>query len=61
MASRGLSLEKFEQAAKREHKRAELQLPADFSGDAVHCWMGYVSRDGKMVSTSVYVWEIILS
>lgn len=51
----------FEQVAKREDKKAELQLPVDFSGDAIHCWMGYVSADGKMVSTSVYLGEIDVS
>ncbi|TCD02948.1 DUF6266 family protein [Pedobacter psychroterrae] len=51
----------FEQAVKREDKMVELQLPADFSGDSVHCWMGYTSADGKMVSTSVYVGELLVS
>lgn len=50
----------FEQAAKREDNQAELQLPADFLGDAVHCWMGYVSTDGKMVSTSVYAGSVMV-
>ncbi|SHN45495.1 DUF6266 family protein [Chitinophaga sp. CF418] len=34
-----------------------LQVPPDFSGDDVHCWMAFVSFDGKEVSDSTYVGE----
>jgi hypothetical protein len=51
----------FEQIARREDKQAELQLPADFSGDLVHCWMGYIGADGKLVSTSSYAGEFLIS
>ena len=32
-----------------------LQIPPDFSGDIVHCYMSFVSADGKEVSNSIYV------
>ncbi|SDF60873.1 DUF6266 family protein [Chitinophaga filiformis] len=37
-----------------------LQVPPDFSGDAVHCWISFVSSDGKDVSNSVYVGEFTI-
>jgi hypothetical protein len=42
-------------AAERSALKAELQLPADFIGDGVHCYMSFVSADGKSVSTNNYV------
>ena len=30
-------------------------LPALFSGNTVHAWLGFVSADGKVVSDSVYI------
>lgn len=32
-----------------------LQIPPDFSGDIVHCYMSFVSADGKQASDSIYV------
>ncbi len=37
-----------------------LQLPADYAGDEVHVWMNFVSADGKKVSDSSYVGEILV-
>ncbi|MFP5081157.1 DUF6266 family protein [Pedobacter sp. JCM 36344] len=46
--------------ADREAEQAELKLPAEFSGDTVHCWMQYVDVAGDMVSTSTYLGEIVV-
>jgi len=32
-----------------------LSIPPDFSGDIVHCYMSFVSADGRAVSDSIYV------
>lgn len=45
----------FVGAAQRIAQQVELQLPASFSGDQVHCWMQYVNVEGNQVSTSGYV------
>jgi hypothetical protein len=37
-----------------------LAVPADFSADEVHCYMNFVSADGKQVSESYYVGEFLL-
>ncbi len=42
---------------KREDLSATLQVPLIFSGDVVHCWMGYLSADEKDAATSVYLGE----
>jgi hypothetical protein len=50
----------FVGVADREAEQAELKLPAEFSGDTVHCWMQYVNVDGDKVSTSAYLGEIVV-
>jgi hypothetical protein len=37
-----------------------LQLPADFLGDTIHCYLSFVSLDGKLVSNSIYVGLLIV-
>nr|WP_068890704.1 DUF6266 family protein [Pedobacter panaciterrae] len=49
----------FGNAAKRGDKEVSLQLPGNFKGDLVHCWMSYVNEKGDKVSTSVYLGEKI--
>jgi hypothetical protein len=34
-----------------------LSVPADFSGEDVHCWVSFVSANGKEVSDSTYLGE----
>ena len=46
--------------ADREAEAADLQLPEDFSGDVVHCWMQYVDVVGDKVSTSTYIGEVLV-
>jgi len=44
-----------ESNANRTALEVILQLPAVFSGDLVHCWMGFVSADGRESATSIYL------
>ncbi|WP_449438883.1 DUF6266 family protein [Pedobacter steynii] len=50
----------FENAARRMDKEVSLQLPNDFAGDLIHCWMSYVNENGDKVSTSVYLGEVMV-
>lgn len=50
----------FEAIAERKDKLVELQLPANFAGDALHSWMYYVNTAGDAVSTSVYLGESVM-
>ena len=45
----------FRDAVLRSDKEAQLQLPANFAGDEVHCYMFYVDESGDGVSTSQYL------
>jgi hypothetical protein len=36
-------------------------IPADWSGDDVHVYLGFISEDGKEVSNSVYVGSISIA
>jgi hypothetical protein len=38
-----------------------LQLPADFVGDTVHCYLNFVSVTGKLVSNSQYVGQLVVA
>lgn len=51
----------FEDVAQRGDKEALLQLPAEYTGDSVHCWQHFVNTEGNMVSTSVYLGEIVVA
>jgi len=48
----------FEDVAERGEKEAIVQLPAEFAGDQVHCWMHFVSAEGNKVSTTHYLGEM---
>jgi len=50
----------FKEVAQRQDKETVLQLPKRFAGDTVHAWMQYSNNDGDMVSTSVYLGEIMV-
>jgi len=47
-------------AAARSAETCTVELPADFSGDTVQCWMSFVSVDGKQVSDSAYVSSVLV-
>lgn len=42
-------------AAARSALTYSLLVPGDFSGDECHCWISFVSADGKMASDSFYI------
>ncbi len=44
----------FEHIADRGDQEVLLQLPKDFSGDTVHCWVFFTNSDGSRVSSSNY-------
>lgn len=50
----------FKGAARRRDKETVLRLPKRFAGDTVHAWMLYINAKGDMVSTSVYLGEIVV-
>jgi len=41
----------------RDTATVELKLPADWVGDKIETYIGFVSTDGKMVANSVYLSE----
>jgi hypothetical protein len=45
----------LENAAERSELTFDLQMPAEFAGETVHCYISVVSADGKQVSSSVYI------
>lgn len=45
----------FQDVVARAEKEVSLQMPNEFAGDAVHCYMHYVNEVSNAVSTSVYV------
>ncbi|WP_316812617.1 DUF6266 family protein [Pedobacter heparinus] len=44
-------------AAARSALTYSMLVPGDFSGDDVHCWISFVSANGKVTSDSFYVGE----
>src|SRR5574344_99440 len=44
-------------AATRDAEMAELNLPADWIGDKVETYLGFIAADGKDVANSVYLGE----
>jgi hypothetical protein len=47
-------------AAIRTDVELILDLPTEYSGDAVHTWIGFISADGKYRSTSVYAGPVTI-
>lgn len=50
----------FQNVVARAAKEVSLQMPKDFAGDAVHCYMHYVNAYSNAVSTSVYVGVVVV-
>jgi hypothetical protein len=44
-------------AAARADGMAEINLPADWAGDNVEVYLGFVSADGKAIANSIYLGE----
>ena len=44
-------------AAARADGLAEINLPAEWSGDPVQIYLGFVSQDGKAIANSIYLGE----
>lgn len=51
----------LQNAAGRSELSFTLQLPADYVGDSVHCYMNLVSATGHVVSNSEYLGELIVA
>jgi len=45
-------------AVNRYAQSFEVEMPADYPGDALHCYMSFASADGKMQGDSLYVGEV---
>jgi hypothetical protein len=50
----------LERAAERSELGVLLQLPANFVGDTVHCYISFVSETGDVVSNSSYVGQLVV-
>ncbi|MET3112964.1 hypothetical protein AAKU52_000683 [Pedobacter sp. CG_S7] len=50
----------LEGAAARSELGFSLQMPANFVGDTIHCYLSFVSLDGKVVSNSEYAGQLIV-
>lgn len=46
-------------AATRKEAILTMALPADFAGDTLHAWMAFISNDGKSISTSIYLGNVV--
>lgn len=44
-------------AGERESGMCAMQLPESYTMASLHCWLSFVSTDGTLVSTSVYVMQ----
>jgi hypothetical protein len=44
--------------AARSVSLSNLSVPGSFSGDEVQVWMAFISNDGKLISSSVYVGSV---
>ncbi|MCK7591927.1 DUF6266 family protein [Subsaxibacter sp. CAU 1640] len=51
----------FEDAAKRNDRGADLQMPAYFSGQVVHVWATFIASNGKDAATSSYLGVVTVS
>jgi len=47
-------------AAARSALGFDLLVPGDFAGETVHCWIAFVSVNGKEVSDSTYIGDFLL-
>lgn len=50
----------LEGAADRSELNFSLQLPADFIGDTVYCYLNFVSLSGKLASNSKYLGQMLV-
>ena len=48
-------------AAERKDSTFVVQLPANWSGDEVHIYLGFVSEDGREVSNSTYMGSVTIA
>jgi len=46
--------------ADRHELGFSMEVPANFSGEAVHCWIAFASADGKLVGDSKYAGMVTL-
>jgi len=51
----------FNQLGTRADGTQAVTVPHSFSGDLVHCYMGFISVDGKLVSNSKYAGAITVA
>lgn len=49
-----------QQTAVRSELAFGMALPANWTGDEVHCWLSFASADGKMQANSVYMGMLVL-
>jgi hypothetical protein len=45
---------------KRISETASLEIPLYFSGDTLHCWIAFISADGKQFSNSTYLGTVMV-
>ena len=51
----------FDQLGTRADGTQAVTVPHSFSGDLVHCYMGFITVDGKLVSNSKYAGAITVA
>lgn len=47
-------------AVNRNVQSFEVQMPVNFPGDVVHCYLSFASANGKMQGDSLYVGEVVV-
>lgn len=50
----------IESEVQRSSLNLRLAVPTTFTGDEVHCWLAFISADGKQLATSVYLGKILV-
>lgn len=50
----------LEKAATRQEGSFDMQLPVEYTGDEVYCYLNFVSADGKVVSNSAYIAQVTI-
>jgi hypothetical protein len=48
-------------AATREVQTATLNIPASFAGETLHCWIAFISVNGKLFSNSSYLGTVTVA